>query len=319
MEVASQCHRRPSPHHHPVTPSPPLSPPCQPSLSFGVPTLSIVTTPTVTHTARFPPGTVLSWDPGHPARNWGWWPGASSGAGLLGALGAVWEGRQACACVQSEPRGRPGRAPCRQWDSGAAFLEGAALPRLPGAWYRAESSPSLDRAEPWESVAGQPFRSPPLPSPLLPFLFPSFGEMLEPGDPALGLGRAHMPLLDRLGPAFPPAHQSRAQSGGGEPWPCWDSSRGGGTLPTETCLLPVGNPPSATSPRPAVTTLDRVEPRGQEPPGGAAFPDPGPGLFSARWRVPLGPGPSFTPGPIQALPPAAAATDSGPTGTWGQL
>ena len=89
--------------------------------------------------------------------------------------------------------------------------------------------------------------------------------------------------MDRLGPAFPPAHQSRAQSGGGGPWPCWDSSRGGGTLPTETCPLPVGNPPLAAGPRPAATTLDRVEPRGQEPPGGAAFPDPGPGLFSARW------------------------------------
>lgn len=38
--------------------------------------------------------------------------------------------------------------------------------------------------------------------------------MLEPGDPALGLGKAHRPLLDRLGPAFPPAHWSLAQSGG---------------------------------------------------------------------------------------------------------
>lgn len=105
----------PSPHH-PITsitprqPHPsPVSQPCPP----GPPSSASLLPHPVTCTAGslqelFFPGILDC-----PARNWGWWPGASSGAGLLGGpLGWSGRSRQAYSMCASEPRDRPGRGRC---------------------------------------------------------------------------------------------------------------------------------------------------------------------------------------------------------------
>ena len=181
-------------------------------LSKSVSPLSIVTAPTIARTRRFPPGTVLTCDPGHPARDWGWRPGTGSGAGLLGPSGRSGRAdRPGHVCRVNPEGGQEGRC----GDCGILEPSQKELPCPAALGLGIQQNPpdSWTGLSTRESAAGHPFCFSPSPSPL---------PWLELGDPASGLGRAHMCPVGQIGGCLPPSPSEL-----GTKWGAQDGVRGG--------------------------------------------------------------------------------------------